>query len=307
MGNNLNNLVSLVKFEEDLLQTMSEGLQLINTEFPSDKPILIKPNLCAENDKTGATTTNVSFTKALIETILKEVQGACIRIIESNSGMKNVEKAFHNLGYTQLVKGFQEQGFDVSLVNLTKEPLTIVKHNGAYFNEVKIPKILLEPKYLISVAKAKCLSMTTITGVLKNQIGCLVPIRFKYHKYLDDVIVDINDILRPDLSIVDAIVGQEGGDSGQIHQIGVVIFGSNPSSVDSVMAQVMGFNPSEIKHLVLAEEKGLGTLDPVVVGASISDVAIKFEGESNPMINWIIRNAPDSFASLVEGVFRLFE
>lgn len=301
------NVVSMVKFEEDLQQTMSEGLRLLNLEFPSDKPILIKPNLCAENDKIGATTTNVSFIQTLNEAILKENDEAKIIIIESNSGMKNVEKAFQNLGYTQLVKDFQEKGFDVSLVNLTKEPLTIVNNNGSYFKEVEIPQILLEPKYLISVAKAKCLSMTTITGVLKNLIGCLVPIRFKYHKYLDDVIVDVNDILKPDLGIVDAIVGQEGGDSGRIHQIGVVIFGRNPSSVDSVMAQVMGFNPNEIKHLVLAEEIGLGTLDPVVVGASISDVAIKFEGESNPMINWIIRNAPDSFSSLVEGVFRLFE
>jgi hypothetical protein len=35
----------------------------------------------------------------------------------------------------------------------------------------------------------------------------------------------VNMILRPDLCIVDAIVGQETPHGGKIHRIGVVIFG----------------------------------------------------------------------------------
>ena len=98
--------VSIIKHGGDLHQTLSHGLNLIDFQIPSDRPILIKPNLCTEIDKTGASTTNIPFIKALINVILKEDRKATIRIIESNSGMKNVEVAFKTLGYTQLVNEF---------------------------------------------------------------------------------------------------------------------------------------------------------------------------------------------------------
>ena len=156
-----NDRVSLVKFGVDLHQTLSQGLQLIDFQVPSDKPILIKPNLCTEVDKTGASTTNIPFIKALINIILEEDRTASVRIIESNSGMKNVEVAFKNLGYTHLVNEFQEQGFDVSLINLSEEPLTTVAHKGLYFKEISLPTILVEPKFLISVAKANLQALTS--------------------------------------------------------------------------------------------------------------------------------------------------
>ena len=302
--------VSIVKFGEDLYQTLSHGLNLIDFQVPSDRSILIKPNLCTEIDKTGASTTNIPFIKALINVILKEDRKAAIRIIESNSGMKSVGVAFKNLGYTELVNEFQEQGFDVSLINLSEEPLTTVTQQGLYFKEISLPKILVEPKFLISVAKAKLLSLTTITCVLKNQIGCLARMRFKYHKRLDEVIVDLNDVLRPDLGIVDAIVGQTDSEGGKIIPIGVVVLGRSPASVDSVMAQIMRFNPREIRHLTLAEEQGLGSLNPVVVGESIDDVAVRIRAPHtfmDDLLMAIIRIAPGWFASFLERVFIFFE
>lgn len=271
--------VALVKFGGDLQQTFAHGLRSIGFHVPSDRPILIKPNLCVETDKTGASTTNAPFIQALIRLLLEEERSAVLRVIESDSTGKKADVAFRNLGYTQLVREFQAQGFDVALINLSQEPLTTVTHPGLFVTDVTLPTVLVEPKVLISVAKAKALiGLTTITGILKNQFGCL-PEKNKFqhhHRHLDELIVDLNTVLRPDLGVVDAIVGQEGPEGGRIHSIGVVLFGRSPASVDSVMAQVMGFNPPEIRHLVLAEEQGLGSLTPWTVGAAIEDVAIRF-------------------------------
>ena len=301
--------ISLVKSCVDLHQTLSQGLRLIDFHFPADRPILIKPNLCAEVDRTGASTTSISFIKALINIILEEDRKATIRIIESNSGGKKAEAAFTNLGYTQLVHEFQEQGFDVSLINLSEAPQTTVAYKGLYFKEISLPTILVEPKCLISVARAKLLSLTTITCVMKNQIGCLARIRFKYHTQLDEVIVDLNAVLKPDLGIVDASVAQTESDSGRIIPLGVVVFGRKPASVDSVAAQVMKFDPRDIRHIALAEKQGLGSLNPVVIGESISDVAVRVRGQQTLIGNlvvWIVRNGSEGFASFLERVFTFF-
>ena len=301
--------VSLVKFGADLHQTLSQGLHLIDFHFPNDRPILIKPNLCAEVDKTGASTTSTPFIKALINIILEANRKATIRIIESNSGGKKAEAAFTNLGYTQLVHEFQEQGFDVTLINLSEAPLTTVVYEGLYFKEISLPTILVEPKCLISVARAKLLSLTTITCVMKNQIGCLARIRFKYHTQLDEVIVDLNAVLKPDLGIVDASVGQTESDSGKVIPLGVVVFGRSPASVDSVTARVMKFDPRNIRHLTLAEERGLGSLNPVVIGESISAVAVRVRAQHtliDDLVVWIVRTGPEWFASFLEKVFTFF-
>jgi uncharacterized protein (DUF362 family) len=221
-------IVSLVKFDGDLQQTLRQGLGLLDLQIPSDRPILIKPNLCEETDETGASTTSIPFVRALMEVILGENRRASLRIVESDSTGKSVEVAFRNLGYVRLVDEFREHGFDVSLVNLSKEPLVTVMHQGLCLRKVRLPKLLVEPRFLISVARAKALiGLTTITGVLKNQFGCLPEKnKFRYHhRHLDEVIVDVNMILRPDLCIVDAIVGQETPHGGKTHRIGVVIFG----------------------------------------------------------------------------------
>jgi uncharacterized protein (DUF362 family) len=59
----------------------------------------------------------------------------------------------------------------------------------------------------------------------------------------------------------------------------LVIAGTDPVAVDAVGAAVMGIPPISVKHLRLAERKGLGTchLEQItVLGESIDKVARKF-------------------------------
>jgi len=59
----------------------------------------------------------------------------------------------------------------------------------------------------------------------------------------------------------------------------LVIAGTDPVAVDAVGATVMGIEPTEIKHLLLAEKKGLGTCnleEITVLGEPIEKVKRKF-------------------------------
>ena len=71
-----------------------------------------------------------------------------------------------------------------------------------------------------------------------------------------------------------------GGFGGKPVEMNLVIAGTDPVAVDAVGAAVMEIPPSEVKHLVLAMEKGLGTcnLDEItVLGEPIDGVKRKFQ------------------------------
>ena len=65
-----------------------------------------------------------------------------------------------------------------------------------------------------------------------------------------------------------------------MHEMNLVIAGTDPVAVDAVGAAVMGINPTEVEHLVLAEKKGLGTCnleDITLLGEPIEKVRRKFQ------------------------------
>ena len=62
--------------------------------------------------------------------------------------------------------------------------------------------------------------------------------------------------------------------------MGLIIAGEDGLAVDMVCSLIMGIDPSDVKHLMLAKEKGLGIadLDEIkIVGESIEEVASEFE------------------------------
>ncbi|MFX0108113.1 MAG: DUF362 domain-containing protein, partial [Candidatus Hodarchaeota archaeon] len=94
---------------------------------------------------------------------------------------------------------------------------------------------------------------------------------------INDVIVDLARIIQPNMNIVDARVGVEGWNGPKTHTLNAFIMGRDPGSVDAVMTQIMGFEPSTIRHLVDSVKYGLGSLDPEVTGEKIESVMVQFD------------------------------
>jgi uncharacterized protein (DUF362 family) len=202
--------------------------------------------------------------------------------VESDSVSKYAETAFTQLGYTRLVTDYQQKGLDVQLVNLSDPPLQHAPYSGTYLSKPLIHPLLLESGSLISLAVPKTHSLTLITGVMKNLFG-LLPRKDQtvYHSFINDVIVDLNRYISPSLCIVDARRGLEGVLRGRTRRLDAIIVGTRPVSVDAVMARIMGFDPTTIRHLVKATEYDLGTLHPNIIGATIATIQMLFESPKN--------------------------
>jgi uncharacterized protein (DUF362 family) len=270
--------VALVKCENNVEKTLEGGLELIGGFGTFRSPVLIKPNICTFSDTTGYACTNVEVVEALIRLILSLDSNLSIRIVESDSENKFAEKAFKKFGYTRLEADMQREGFDVSLVDLSHSPVVRVPFEGMYFRDPELPEIITKPHYVISIGVAKTHALAFITGTLKNLFG-LLPRKNKasYHSQINEIIVDLNRLIQPDLCIVDARVGLEGWNGTRSRRLDTFILGKKPVSVDATMARAMGFEPESIRHVVEASKYDLGALNPTILGQTIESVKVQFD------------------------------
>jgi len=269
--------VALISVTESIQHALEDALQLIGGLPALASPILIKPNLCTDIDDTSAATTSVDAVAAVIQLLINQDPSLELRIVESDSESKYVDEAYTKLGYSSLVAGYQQQGYDVQLINLSAPPFATASFSGTYFTNPSLHPLLLESGSLISLAVPKTHSLTLVTGVMKNLFG-LLPRKGQsfYHPHINDVIVDLNRCITPRLCIVDARLGLEGVISGSPRRLDALVVGVAPVSVDAVMAQIMGFDPTTIRHLVDAVQYDLGTLRPQILGSSPASMQIPF-------------------------------
>jgi uncharacterized protein (DUF362 family) len=77
-------------------------------------------------------------------------------------------------------------------------------------------------------------------------------------------LIDTAQVIRPDLNIVEGIVGREGTgfQRGRNRTLGLAIIGINMVAVDSLTSYLMGFDPLRLVYLKMAAEAGLGENDP---------------------------------------------
>jgi uncharacterized protein (DUF362 family) len=269
--------VALVKFQGDLKKTLTEGIDLIGGLGSLKSPVIIKPNICTGDDRTGVANTSVAVVQALVTLFLEKDRNLSIKIVESDSGAKFADEAFEAFGYKVLEKEMKSEGFDVSLINLSHSSTAPVQLDGLYLKDPELPTLVAEPGFCVSLAVAKTHGLTFITGTLKNLFGLLPKKdKFIYHPHLSEVIVDLNRIASPKLCIVDARVGLEGWEGPRTRPLNAFIIGRKPVSVDSTMAKIMGFNPEKIHHLLEAAKFDLGMLNPRVTGCSIESIKVQF-------------------------------
>ena len=267
--------VALVGCKDNFSEALGEAIELIGG---LGSPLVLKPNLCTDDDHTGCANVKVGMVEALVDRILEGDGDVEIRIVESDSQAKYADKAFESYGYRAYVDELSGRGVNISLHNLINSLLTRFDYDGYYLKNPELPVPLADAGGFVSVALAKTHSLSWVTGALKNLFG-LLPRKEQafYHPEIHEVILDLNRMFGSGLCLIDGRVGLEGVISGNPRELGCVILGRNPASVDATMARVMGFDPRRIRHIVEAAGHGLGSLDPVVVGDDVESHVVEFK------------------------------
>lgn len=252
------------------LETIMSDLDAV---FSTKKPILIKPNyITAQHPSTGVTTDG-----RVVEGVVKFLKehGKDNIVIGEGSGWADTFEAFRVAGIDKIGEKWK-----VKLVDLNKDVFVeAYPPNPIALRKVKVARTALE-SVIISVPKLKVHRLATVTLGIKNMMGTLASKGSMHNGRLHANIADLASLLKPSLTVIDGIIAGEGHEtSGNPVKMDLVIAGIDPVAVDAVGAAVMGIPPTEVKHLVLAEKKGLGTcrLENIeIIGEPIERVRRKF-------------------------------
>jgi uncharacterized protein (DUF362 family) len=270
-------IVAIVRGERGH-EPVFKALDLIDYEsaLKGYSRVLIKVNFITTMAwDTGATTDPI-----VVEAIIQKLKHLPVEIyvVESDATMTNADKAFEETGMGEMCKRNNVQCLNLRHV---EDKIKIAIPNGETLKDITVPRIVRESA-VISAAKLKTHMSTKVTLGMKNMFG-LLPDKFKgkYHaKGINKVIVDINTVLKPALTVIDGFVGMEGRGptDGTPVKMDLIIAGKDVVATDSTAARVMGFDPHEISHIRTAHQKGLGNIDNIeIFGSKIEEVRRVFE------------------------------
>jgi uncharacterized protein (DUF362 family)/Pyruvate/2-oxoacid:ferredoxin oxidoreductase delta subunit len=242
---------------------VSSSIERVFQTFPiqlTNKKVLIKPNVLRSSNPEEHICTNQAVVRAIVE-FVERMSPASI-VVGDNPGIFSYganEASFRQTGLMDAAKGYYVN------IGLDSVPVTF---NPDYAEHVSISRAVLEADVVISVPKFKTHGLTVITGAIKNSYGILPgaqkamlhkaagnPERFQH------MVVDVFKLRVPHLFIMDAIVGMEGNGpaSPDLRAIGVILASDNAVALDSVVARMMGVDPSKLTFLTKAEELGIGS------------------------------------------------
>ncbi len=298
MNRKISSDVSIVKcaeYERDtVLGAVRRAVDLLGGMGAFVKPgdrVLIKPNLLKASHPDLAVTTHPEILRAVI----RLVRGAGAHAMVGDSpGFGELRRVCEKSGVLDVI---EEEG--AVLADL--DEAVQVKGLGQ-FHRIEIARAVHEADAVINLPKFKTHGMMTLTGAVKNLFGC-IPGKRKVQWHFNAgvnrdafarMLVELSALIKPRLTIMDAVVGMEGNGpgSGDPHQMGLILAGGDPVSLDAVSGALVGADPALLYILRAAKETGIGEtrLDRIwVYGERLTDVTVKgFRLPPQAHLEWLL-------------------
>lgn len=217
--------------------------------------ILIKPNLV--NATPHPVTTPAVLCAEIINWLRIHFDNPLVIAEGTGDINRDTMQVFEELGYNEISKEL-----DVPLVDLNEEETVLLTDTrNSIFPEFQMPLVAMD-SYIISVPVLKAHSLARLTGTLKNMMGFAPPRYYQadshwkkseFHKQMQQSIRELNRYRTPDLTIMDATVGLAqyhlGGPECE-PPVNKLIGGTDPVEIDREAAGLLGFDWTEIQHLV---------------------------------------------------------
>jgi uncharacterized protein (DUF362 family) len=251
--------VAVVEAGANIRAAVERSIELIGgLGLEGNEEVIIKPNLCNSKNPHGMVITDFRILEAVIQLVQDKTDR--ITIVESD----NISDTARNRAErTGLLKLLDKLG--VKFLNLSEDDHEV---HEIFRKKLRLPRTVIDADYFINIPKIKTEGHVTVTLSIKNLFGLLQRRnKNKLHGQLNKILPYLAKIVRHDLIVVDGLVAMEGNGPiiGTPRDLGVIIAGSNPVSVDSVCSRIMCFNPSEIEHIANAHALGEINIDRIEI------------------------------------------
>lgn len=274
-----------------IAETIRRGIKEVGVDLSGKRSAVIKVNIVQARGPETGVVTHPAVAEAVIE-VLEQAGVNNIKILEGPALGVDIHKAFKVSGYQDLSKRRR-----VELINAFETPRTKLHVDFGYeglpnvyddadlprwhCGYMTVPSVCMESDLYISIPKLKTHNRASVTLSLKNQWGLLAfKERQDYHRVgLHEPIAYLAKGVRPDLIVVDGIVGLEGNGPllGAPKKSELIVVGSDSVETDIVGTQLMGHDPKNVEHIVQAVGLGVGAWETDVRGLPVAEAAVQFD------------------------------
>ena len=271
----------------------------------------VKLNLCAAKAPEAAATTHpvpaAELTRMLVE------RGAEVVLGDSPGG--------------PFVAPLMRRCYEATGLRLCREAGGILNEDYGY-TEVEFPagKSLRRFAYVdwlrscdavINFSKLKSHGMMGMTAAVKNLYGAIPgthksEYHFRHEDPMDfaDMLVDLNEYIRPRLCLCDAVEIMEGNGPtmGTPRRLGLLLASRDPYRLDRLCASLLGLKEREIPYLEAAKKRGLLPEEEPALTALASPYALRDFQRSGATASWFARSEEDRGLRklMKQGMYVLF-
>jgi uncharacterized protein (DUF362 family) len=227
------------------------------------KSVLLKPNLVEPSRDAPQVNTHPSVVRAVAE-VFRGWGASKVLVAEGPGHCRDTRLVLEQSGLGEVL---DETRLD--FIDLNHDDIIFVPNflGRTSLPRLALPATLRRADRIVSLPKLKTHHWAGVTLSMKNFFGVMPgvyygwPKNVLHHAGIGGSILDINAAVRPDLAIVDGIIGMEGDGPilGTPKPAGVLVMGTNLPAVDATCARLMGLNPWRIAYLVAAS----GLLGPI--------------------------------------------
>ena len=221
--------------------------------------VVIKPNICVDyNPPEFAATTNPMVVATLVRLCLG-AGARRVRVMDNPFG-GTPESAYEVSGIAQAVGA---AGGEMVVMHSAKYVKAEIPE-GVDINAWEFYKDVLTADVLINVPIAKHHSLARLTLGMKNLLGVIThPGRI--HSNLGQRIADLSSLVRPTLTVVDAVRilmnhGPTGGNLEDVKRANTVIASRDFVAADAQAATLFDLTGADISYIQAAAAMGLGTM-----------------------------------------------
>lgn len=255
-----------IVLNEDESQAVLEGLRLINARplIQKDDVVVITPNWVQKKHPDSGVVVGHETLRTVIRFV--KAQNPKRVVVATGSGGGNTREVMSHADFDQVIG--EEK---VEFVDLNEGPFVRVELGHQKPSATDLNSLFQEMTCLISFTQLKMHEEATVSGTIKNMALSWPPSKEHgtpkkktgIHEDLHGFIVAMAEKITIDLSILSAqpaMIGTGPG-KGLARHTGLVVIGTDPVSVDTLGARLLGLKPQGVRYLYEAGKKGLGETD----------------------------------------------
>ncbi len=138
--------------------------------------------------------------------------------------------------------------------------------SGVKLRRTKVHSLVLDSDVFLNVPVLKHHSGALMTAAMKNLMGVVWDRRFYHNNDMPQCIADFLTVVRPTLNIIDAYHpmvrnGPRGRSAEDVVLMRTLLASTDIVAVDAAAAKLLGHAPTDVRHVQLAAQLGLGTID----------------------------------------------